>query len=371
MDAQVLLNVISQLGEEQKIQLVKMLGIEKTNNVSEKDKTEKEDINSLQQLEQKYQLQPSSLNVNQCATSAEVAQVKNKVETVQLELIDIVRHLKEYTKRYMDMSREQQSDAMLEYINQSMGQNKQLSTLQQMKNEAEERELKETQDAKEKENKGGIVGNMARGAINVVTTAFKGANSMLNSAGEGLTNVIGNVTNKNKETSSGTPVGTPEEIPVGTPEENPVGIPEEIPVGIPINVENTENINTTTNVDTQPSEQMLNTLTNAVEELNKKVNLSNEQLSQLSNMPETNVSGETIKTNEPTEVINKPVEVTNESAATIDKSKQENQIGGTNRKSIKYKRRKNKKKSRKSKKTKKRLNKNRLNKNRLNKKRLN
>jgi len=361
MDAQVLLNVISQLGEEQKIQLVKMLGIEKTNNVSEKEKTEKEDTNSLQQLEQKYQLQPSSLNVNQCATSAEVAQVKNKVETVQLELIDIVRHLKEYTKKYMDMSREQQSEAMLEYINQSMGQNKQLSTLQQMKNEAEGRELKETQDVKERENKGGIVGNMARGAINVVTTAFKGANSMLNSAGEGLTNVVGNITNKNEET------------PAGTPEETSVGTPEETPVGIPVNVENTENINTTTttNVDTQPSEQMLNTLTNAVEELNKKVNLSNEQLSQLSNTPETNVSGETIKTNESTEVINKPVEVTNESAATIDKSKQENQIGGTNRKSIKYKRRKNKRKSRKSKKTKKRLNKKRLNKKRLNKNRLN
>ena len=87
----------------------------------------------------------------------------------------------------MDMSKEQQSQAIMEYMDSSMNQGKQVEALQKMKEDAELKELEDVRKAEEKENIGGIIGNAARGAFGIVSSAFKGANTMLNAAGEGLT----------------------------------------------------------------------------------------------------------------------------------------------------------------------------------------
>ena len=276
MDSQTLMNSIASLSEDEKVQLGKMLGLEKNPVQQNIETLNTSNNNALEQLEQRYQNEIRPINPSQCATSAEVAQVKNKVETVQLELIDIVRHLKDYTKRYMDVHAEQKSAAMLEYVDNVMGQNKQLEQLKKMKEDAELADQQEIIKEQQRENTGGLIGNVARGAFNVVKGAVSGANSLLNTASEGIGNMINNTTNS--KTSNETPVETPIETPVETPidtnnnqsiqvsnqnnltQENT----QEMPLQEQLSIPEEQMIPTEL---TPPLDEILNKLTNAVNKL--------------------------------------------------------------------------------------------------------
>ena len=50
-------------------------------------------------------------------TSAQFEILKNKIDSLQYELIDLLRHVKDYTQRYMNAVRQQDLDKINEYIN--------------------------------------------------------------------------------------------------------------------------------------------------------------------------------------------------------------------------------------------------------------
>ena len=132
-DATALMSIISKMTNEQKIQFWKLLQM---NNIQPDSLSQMPiDIQNniaLQQLAQKYGMTQNpmmgnygmpqnpmmgQMMGNYCMTQnpADVQQIKNQLNTIQYELIDIVRHMKEYTNKYVDMVQAKTQDIMKEY----------------------------------------------------------------------------------------------------------------------------------------------------------------------------------------------------------------------------------------------------------------
>ena len=56
-------------------------------------------------------------NTSEPMTSAQFEILKNKLDSLQYELIDLLRHVKDYTQRYMNAIRQQDLDKITDYIN--------------------------------------------------------------------------------------------------------------------------------------------------------------------------------------------------------------------------------------------------------------
>ena len=61
-------------------------------------------------------MMPQQLQQN-CMTTAHFDVLKNKMDSIQLELVDLLRHVKDYTQRYMNATRQQDMEKIDAYIN--------------------------------------------------------------------------------------------------------------------------------------------------------------------------------------------------------------------------------------------------------------
>lgn len=123
--------------------------------------------------------------------------LKNKLDTIQMEMIDITRHLKDYTKRYMNAVREDDMAKLDVYIRDLIGVNKDVEKAQQainqeakMREEILEPELQRAQEEQEK----GLVGKAADGVKDFMGSIGKNFGA--------ITDVVSNVTNQANSTLS-------------------------------------------------------------------------------------------------------------------------------------------------------------------------
>ena len=65
---------------------------------------------------QQYNPNMSPIQPNNLMTTAHFEILKNKIDTVQFELIDLLRHVKDYTQRYMTSVRQKDLAEIDEYI---------------------------------------------------------------------------------------------------------------------------------------------------------------------------------------------------------------------------------------------------------------
>lgn len=100
---------------------------------------------NLDQIQQKYMnpnLQQSSnyINIpsgNNLMTTTHFEILKSKLDSLQLELVDLLRHVKDYTQRYMNAIRQQDMEKIDQYINGLFQVDKAMKETQQRAEEAE------------------------------------------------------------------------------------------------------------------------------------------------------------------------------------------------------------------------------------------
>ena len=136
------------------------------------------------------QNQNQIMNQSQPMTVAHFDILKNKLDSLQYELIDLLRHVKDYTQRYMNAIRQQDMDKINEYISGLFEVDKKLKEAKDLTAEAEE-EPKETEEEPEDrksvisratsgiKNIFGSISNNVAGITNLVANTTKIANDML------------------------------------------------------------------------------------------------------------------------------------------------------------------------------------------------
>ena len=213
-DISTLMNIISKLDDTQKVQLGKLLQISQVPKDSLQNQTPIEIQNSmaLRQLASKYGFGQSSMITNpyiQPPQSMELQQVNNKLDSLQYSLIDIVRYMQEYTNKYVDMINAKSQEAIQEYVKSITEQGRKIETLKEMQDTAKADEEKKIAEDVAVEEGGGILGSFASGAFGALKGAVSKANSMMDSAGENISNLA-------KKIIPGSP--TPSEEEGATPE---------------------------------------------------------------------------------------------------------------------------------------------------------
>ena len=116
-------------------------------------------------------------------TTAHFEILKNKIDSLQLELVDLLRHVKDYTQRYMNSVRQQDLDKINDYINGLFQVDK---TLKETKEKAEEAEV-EGPTEEEPDNKESIISKTTNGIKN-----FLGG---IGNNVSGITNLVSNTAN--------------------------------------------------------------------------------------------------------------------------------------------------------------------------------
>ena len=130
-------------------------------------------------------------NPNSSMTSSQFEILKNKLDSLQFELIDLLRHVKDYTQRYMNAVRQQDLDKINEYINGLFEVDKTLKETQAL-SESEPPEEGEEDETKEEAQKSvigratsgikkffGNIGNNVSGITDLVKSTADIANGYL------------------------------------------------------------------------------------------------------------------------------------------------------------------------------------------------
>ena len=115
-------------------------------------------------------------------TTAHFEILKNKLDSLQFELVDLLRHVKDYTQRYMNSVRQQDLDKINDYINGLFQVDK---TLKETKEKAEEVAVEEEpvpEDTKE-------------GIISKTTNGIKNFLGGIGDNVSGITNLVSNTAN--------------------------------------------------------------------------------------------------------------------------------------------------------------------------------
>lgn len=93
--------------------------------------------------------------------------LKSKMDSISYEMIDLLRHVKEYTQRYMTAVREQDMKRIDEYINSVMQVDKTMNEMKQLQNMTEQRMAMEAQPPEEQaETKESIISRTTNGIKN-------------------------------------------------------------------------------------------------------------------------------------------------------------------------------------------------------------
>jgi hypothetical protein len=134
--------------------------------------------------QQMYQQQSQQLpQQGSQMTTAHFEILKNKLDSLQFELIDLLRHVKDYTQRYMNAVRQQDLDKINDYINGLFQVDKTLKETQEKSEEAAIEEPTE-EEAATKES--------------VISKATSGIKNFLGGIGDnvsGITNLVTNTAN--------------------------------------------------------------------------------------------------------------------------------------------------------------------------------
>jgi len=110
-------------------------------------------------------------------TSAQFEILKNKLDSLQYELIDLLRHVKDYTQRYMNAVRQQDLDKINEYINGLFEVDKTLKETQALAESDAEEEDEEESETKEQAQK------------SVITKATSGITNFFGSIGNNVSGI--------------------------------------------------------------------------------------------------------------------------------------------------------------------------------------
>jgi hypothetical protein len=167
-----------------------------------------------QQHQQGNQMPNQMPNQGNQMTTAHFEILKNKIDSLQLELVDLLRHVKDYTQRYMNSVRQQDLDKINDYINGLFQVDK---TLKETKEKSEEVPVDEEpvpEDTKEgiisKTTNGiknflGGIGNNVSGITNLVSNTANIANTYLSkkilSTSNASTSNVSTSSNTNTNTS--------------------------------------------------------------------------------------------------------------------------------------------------------------------------
>jgi hypothetical protein len=161
---------------------------------------------------QGYNMQQPYSDQQQPMTSAQFEILKNKIDSLQYELIDLLRHVKDYTQRYMNAIRQQDLDKINEYINGLFEVDKTLKETQDLAKSAppdeEEAEPEDRKSIIAKATSGiknffGNIGNNVSGITDLVKNTADIANGYLTKKVIPTSNVSIN-TNQNTINNSGT-----------------------------------------------------------------------------------------------------------------------------------------------------------------------
>ena len=137
-------------------------------------------------LQQQVQQQPTFYQPQQQVVSNYQFEIlKNKLDTIQLEMIDIVRHLKDYSKRYMAAVREDDMTKLDSYVRDLINVDKEVKKTQEAINE--EREIREEMIKEEPEEEQSVIGRATSGMKNFVSGLGKNIGS--------VTDLVKNTTN--------------------------------------------------------------------------------------------------------------------------------------------------------------------------------
>jgi len=159
-----------------------------------------------QQLQ--HQQQPDG---STAMTSAQFEILKNKIDSLQYELIDLLRHVKDYTQRYMNAIRQQDLDKINEYITGLFEVDKTLKEAQDLSETAEaEEEGEETTENDSVVSRAtsgiknffGSIGNNVSGITNLVTSTANIANDYLGKKEETPSNTSNTSKISNKSNTS-------------------------------------------------------------------------------------------------------------------------------------------------------------------------
>ena len=139
--------------------------------------------NQSQNNQDKYQ----NMDQSQPMSVAQFEILKNKLDSLQYELIDLLRHVKDYTQRYMNAVRQQDLEKITEYINGLFEVDKTLKETQELAKSAPVEEEAEPEDRKSLITKAtsgiknffGNIGNNVSGITDLVKNTADIANGYL------------------------------------------------------------------------------------------------------------------------------------------------------------------------------------------------
>jgi hypothetical protein len=180
-----LINAISKLSDKDKKSVSNMLKLSTNDTEQTFDSVVDNDNKSLDKLmNNKKKIMHYGVRDNEeYATSGQVMALRSKIDALQLDMIDMVRHLKDYTRQYMDVAKKPMVEGLTDYVDQLTEQGNLMNRIEKAKENSIEESVKE-------EEKSGIVGNIFNTVKSTVKGAVSGANTILNVAAENGSNAI-------------------------------------------------------------------------------------------------------------------------------------------------------------------------------------
>ena len=186
--SEVLIEAIRNLSTEDKDKIREMLNNKDSFKDNFKEITEKENKELENMITSKKRRMYNNTDGERYATSADVMSLRSKIDALQLDMIDMMRHMKEYTQRYMEVAKKPMIDGLTNYVEQLTQTGNIMNRVDEAKEEAKEKET-ETRKTEER----GLFGNVFDTMKSTASGVLAGANDILNNAAEKGSNAINNL----------------------------------------------------------------------------------------------------------------------------------------------------------------------------------
>lgn len=175
----IILKAIDKLGDDKKQEILQKLNASS----SLEDISERENKKISEMIKKKrIQIMEGDSDV---ARSSEVMALRAKIDAMQLDMIDMMRHMKDYTREYMEVSKRPMVEGLTSYVEQLTQQGNILNKIEKAKDGFAE-EVKE-------ENPTGFISSIFNTAKNTMKGVISGANGLLNSAATNGSNAINSI----------------------------------------------------------------------------------------------------------------------------------------------------------------------------------
>ena len=147
--SEVLIEAIRNLSTEDKYKIREMLNNKDSFKDNFKEITEKENKELENMITSKKRRMYNNTDGERYATSADVMSLRSKIDALQLDMIDMMRHMKEYTQRYMEVAKKPMIDGLTNYVEQLTQTGNIMNRVDEAKEEAKEKET-ETRKTEER-----------------------------------------------------------------------------------------------------------------------------------------------------------------------------------------------------------------------------